>query len=304
MIKVSILLSTYNGEKFLREQLDSIIEQKGIEWNVLIRDDGSNDGTVLILDEYSKRDKRFSYYVGENVGPAQSFMRLIENSPDANFYAFCDQDDVWDSDKLKVAVEILEKEDECKPALYYSNLRIVDEKLNFYRLSHPVPYVQKNKYSALIENMATGCTMVFNKKALEYAKGALPSYCSMHDVWIYIICQMFGTVRYDFNAHMDYRQHGSNVVGTDLERISINVYFRKLKKMFDKNIQPRYNNAKSFYLAFEGKMMQADKDKVLKIVQYKDSFKNKIELLVDKDLCIESKLRDLIYRVLILLEII
>ena len=151
--EICVLLSTYNGEKYLREQLDSLVCQENVELKILIRDDGSKDSTLQILKEYSKKDARITYFVGNNVGPAQSFFDLIIKSPDADYYAFCDQDDVWDKDKLEIAVGFLEKEDNSKPNMYYSNLRIVDQNLRYYRLSHSAPSVQSNKYSVLTEDI-------------------------------------------------------------------------------------------------------------------------------------------------------
>ena len=301
---VCILLSTYNGEKYLREQLDSLLIQQDIDFNILARDDGSKDGTVGILKEYSVRDSRLKYFEGKNVGPAQSFFDLVMKSPEADYYAFCDQDDVWDSDKLSVAVKFLEKEDISKPNMYYSNLRIVDQNLNFYRLSHTEPSIQKNKYSVLTEDMATGCTVVFNKKCAEYVRMGTPEYCSMHDTWIYMICKFFGKTVYDFEAHISYRQHGNNVVGTYLCKKTKDLYIARIKRLFDRELQPRYNNAYNFYRTFGTLLSEKDKNKVLKLVNYKKSIKSKISLLMDKEIYASSKNRELRYKLLIILGIV
>ena len=89
--------------------------------------------------------------MGENKKPAHSFLDLIQNAPQADYYAFCDQDDIWDKDKLYVAISLLAKEDPSLPLLYYSNLRIVDENNVFIRMAHSVPHIAKNKYSFLME---------------------------------------------------------------------------------------------------------------------------------------------------------
>ena len=118
---VLVLMSTYNGEKYLREQLDSILKSTGVEVNVLVRDDGSTDSTVDILKEYTSSGK-LSYYVDKNVGPAQSFRNLVE-ACDKNYfaYAYADQDDIWGEEKLFVAVsEISDAEKEkVGPILWY-----------------------------------------------------------------------------------------------------------------------------------------------------------------------------------------
>lgn len=241
MKSVCVLLSTYNGEKYLREQLDSLITQEGIKLSIVVRDDGSEDNTIGILDEYMKRDSRITYYEGKNVGPAQSFLDLIIKSPDSDYYAFCDQDDVWDNDKLKIAVDFLEKENQSKPNMYYSNLRIVDQTLSFYRFSHLEPLKQKTKYSVLTEDLATGCTVVFNRTTVKYVKIGIPECCSMHDTWISMICKFFGKTVYDFEAHISYRQHDNNVVGTYLDKKTKDMYIARIKRLFDRSLQPRYN---------------------------------------------------------------
>lgn len=304
MKTVSVLLSTYNGEKYLREQLDSLLVQQGVDLRIIARDDGSKDTTVEILKEYAGKDTRVSFFEGKNVGPAQSFFDLIMKSPDSDYYAFCDQDDVWDPDKLMIAVSFLEKEDSSKPNMYYSNLRIVDQDLNFYRLSHSEPSIQKNKYSVLTEDMATGCTVVFNKKCTEYVRMGTPEYCSMHDTWIYMICKFFGETVYDFDAHISYRQHGNNVVGTYLGKKTKDIYIARIKRLFDRDLQPRYNNACNFYRTFGDLLSEKDKEKVLKLVNYKKSLMNKISLLFDKEIHASSKNREIRYKLLIILGIV
>ena len=301
---VCVLLSTYNGEKYLKEQLDSLLWQENVELKIFIRDDGSKDSTLQILDEYSKKDSRITYFVGDNRGPAQSFFDLIINSPDADYYAFCDQDDVWDKDKLEIAIDFLEKEDDSKPNMYYSNLRIVDQNLQYYRLSHSTPSVQNNKYSALTEDMATGCTVVFNKTAANFVRSGSPKYCSMHDTWIYMICKFFGKTIYDFDAHISYRQHENNVVGTYLGKKTKEIYVARIKRLFNRELQPRYNNACNFYKTFGDILESKDKEKVLKIVNYKKSLLNKLSLLFDKEIYASSRNRELRYKLLIILGIV
>lgn len=304
MVNVCVLLSTYNGKKYIEEQIDSLLIQEGVDVQIIARDDGSKDGTEKILEKYSNKNKSFSYYVGDNVGPANSFFDLMKKAPVADYYAFCDQDDVWDKDKLLIAISCLEKEDNNKPNMYYSNLRIVDANLEFFRLSHSEPSIQKNKYSVLTEDMATGCTVVFNSKALAFANMGVPARCSMHDSWIYMICKFFGKTCYDFDAHISYRQHGNNVVGTYLERKTRKLYIERIKRLFDRKLQPRYNNAKSFYDIYENKLSPIDKSKVLKLVNYKKSLKNKMILFFDKDISASSRSRQIRYKLLILMGIV
>lgn len=303
MEKVCVLISTYNGEKYLKEQLDSVLRQEDIAVDILIRDDGSNDNTVSILNEYSCKYSNINYFQGNNLGPAKSFLDLIVSAGAYKYYALCDQDDVWDQDKLICAITVLEKMNNNLPLLYYSNLRIVDKNLNFLRLSHKVPHIQTNKYSALVEYMMTGCTGVFNSVAKKMLSKRTPSYCSMHDAWIYTICKIFGDVYYDFAPHISYRQHGDNVIGA-YNPYNFMTYINKIRRLCDRSLQPRYKDAINFYECFSDVMSSKDKEKVEKIIQYKKSFSSKLRLLMDKDLCAASRNREWRNKFLILAELL
>lgn len=284
MNSVTVLLSTYNGEKYLREQLDSVLNQKKVDVRILVRDDGSNDKTLEILDEYDNKFKNFEYYKNGNLGPAKSFLNLVCCAPESDFYAFCDQDDVWDDDKLSCAIEKLKSLSANTPNLYYSNLRIVDQNLKFYRLSHNRVLFNNNKYSALTENLCTGCTAVFNRCALNILKENIPDYCTMHDTWVYMLCKLLGNTIYDETAHISYRQHGNNVVGTYLEQNKFKVFKERVKRLFNKSLQPRYLNATNFNNCFSKYMDFETRNKVLEIVNYKNSLNNRMNLFFDKDI--------------------
>lgn len=302
---VCVLLSTYNGEKYLAEQLDSILSQRDISLRVLIRDDGSNDNTINIIRQYNAKDNRIEYYVGDNLGPAQSFLDLLNNAPHADYYSFSDQDDFWDSDKLSIAVSQLDKLDSNKPGLYYSNLRIVDESLSFYRYSHSAKIVPKTKYSSLVESLPTGCTMVFNACAEELMRNRIPKMITMHDTWVYMVCMIFGTCIYDFEAHISYRQHGNNVIGTPLSHDNaLLCYINRVKRLFDRSLQPRYTNANSFYNSFDDMLSGNDRKMVEKVAFYKQSLRNWIGLLFDKEIEASTKSRNMRNKVLILLRLI
>lgn len=281
--KVIVLMSTYNGERYLREQLDSIVIQKNVDIELLIRDDESSDSTIEILNEYSNNYPFISWYSGRNIGPTKSFFDLISKVKDADFYAFCDQDDVWDDDKLFHAINKLKLLSGEKPNLYYSNLRIVDENLKFYRNSHNKVFLNENKYSCFTENLCTGCTAVFNFTAKELIKKHLPNYCTMHDTWIYIVCKMFGNCIYDKEPHISYRQHQFNVVGSALNQYSIKSLKDKFFRIFDRELQPRYNNALNFYQSFEDELSVDEKNKIIKLLNYKKTLRNRISLFFDKD---------------------
>lgn len=212
-MKVCILMSAYNGEKYLEEQLNSIEQQDIENLSILIRDDGSKDRTKDLLCNW--KDKTHidcELLFQENIRPAQSFMKLLEQAPDSDFYAFADQDDIWEKNKLSCAINHLNRGDSNIPALYFCQVQLVDENLN------PLPTVKINPlctfYEGLIAHYATGCTFVFNRALLELARQYKPEYISMHDLWLYHLCLAVGGIIYfDPTPHIKYRQHNNNVIG-------------------------------------------------------------------------------------------
>lgn len=216
MDKIAVLLSVYNGKTYLKEQLDSLISQEGVQTEIFIRDDGSSDESLQSLYDYSRNHDNIKVIKGDNVGSAHSFMELIYEIASTNtscdYFAFCDQDDVWMKDKLCSAVNILKTQSEDKPSLYMGAYQMVDSTL------HPIPTVLKkptiNLPAALAANSATGCTMVFNKALLDFLASQSPKDFIMHDYWAYLVClSVGGYVYYDETPHILYRQHDHNVIG-------------------------------------------------------------------------------------------
>lgn len=210
--KVVVLLSTYNGEKYLEKQLLSLQGQTGVDVTVLVRDDGSTDNTHAILDEWSKKGF-LSWYTGPNLRPAKSFMDLLCNAPDSDYYAFCDQDDVWLPDKLHRAVQSLRScEGEYK--LYLSSAILVDSSLNIIG-ELPLNY-KFTAGEAVVTNPAMGCTMLFNSNLKKLIEKYPPKLFEMHDEWVYKVCLfMNGTIYADKESRIYYRQHGNNVIGAE-----------------------------------------------------------------------------------------
>lgn len=197
MDKVAILMSTYNGAKYLREQIDSILFQKGVEVTLYIRDDGSSDGTIDIVKEYAQKYQNIIWTMGKNVGVGNSFMQLIYDCPDDyDYYAFSDQDDIWLEDKLKVAIDSIKQRD--TPALYASNQMLVDENGTQISLRYPKDYDMQNSVEAQFQiNRISGCTFVFNKvlkKVLsEPARRPTEELLRkrIHDVWVSNVASLY-----------------------------------------------------------------------------------------------------------------
>ena len=222
--RVVVLMSTYQGEQFVAEQIDSILRQLPPEGLLLVRDDGSTDATPNIVA--AVRDTRMSLVRGANVGFASSFFRLLESAPpDAGVVLLADQDDVWLPDKIERACAGLRKV--AGPGLYFSRLWLVDESLRRFGVTLGWPR-GPSFHNALAENIVTGCTIALNREALQLVlRLGDPTRIRFHDWWIYLVVSAFGTVVADPEPSVNYRQHGRNVVGrgSGLGRYWVNLQF-------------------------------------------------------------------------------
>jgi glycosyltransferase involved in cell wall biosynthesis len=214
-----ILLSTYNGASFLKQQLESIFAQSDKSWHLLWRDDGSNDDTVAVIEQFMQdtgveRYQRILEPKG-NVGVAASFSALLRAVPrDAARVAFCDQDDVWLPQKLARASEALSAIPDTIPALYCARQLLVDHDLQSIGLSPNAPG-PKELRNALVQNIATGNTVVLNYAAIDRLKESRIPADTMHDWWAYLVVTATdGKVIFDSSPVILYRQHIRNVIGS------------------------------------------------------------------------------------------
>lgn len=259
-MKIQVLMSTYNGEKFLREQLDSILKQNIQDISIIIRDDGSKDSTIDILNEYSKKYNNIKYYIGNNVGPAKSFLELLDNPDYADYYCFCDQDDVWLENKISIALSKLNKNINV-PSMYYSEVNIVDKKLNF---------ISKSYYSGIdsigasfVTTPVIGCTLVINRKLRNIVIKQFPKRIAMHDSWIYRICLgVNGIVIHDYDSYIKYRQHENNVIGISTSKIE------KIKKYFHHKGNRTWT-AQNLLKIFNEEIPDENKKIIFKIANFK-----------------------------------
>jgi glycosyltransferase involved in cell wall biosynthesis len=225
--KVLIYLATYNGETFINEQIESIINQSYLNWVLLICDDLSTDSTLFLLKKWCAIDSRIQILdnLDELSGSALSnFSRLVSCYDEftADYFCFCDQDDIWFADKLakslKVLVEI-EKNVFFKklPALVHSDLEVVDRDLNtinrsFVSMMRLLPSNELLPARLLSRNEVTGCTLMCNKALLEIAS-PIPSIVIMHDWWLALVAAYMGRIRFLDETLVHYRQHSRNVIG-------------------------------------------------------------------------------------------
>ena len=207
---VQILLSTYNGEAYLRPLMDSVLAQDCSLVELLVRDDGSHDQTVPILREYEAASSNVLVMPGKNLGIARSFFQLLErSSPQADYLAFCDQDDVWQRDKISRAVEWLQRGSPEIPALYCSRVTLADEDLSVIRVSE-APRRGLSFRNALVESVVWGCTCVINQAARRLLLRESPRQAWVHDRWIYLVVSAFGLVRFDEEPRILHRRHKTN----------------------------------------------------------------------------------------------
>jgi len=197
----------------LREQIESVLQQRLASTFLLVRDDGSTDGTADLLREYAANPK-VGVIFGENVGIVGSFFELLKAAPKAFLYAFCDQDDWWDPGKLERAAGMLERFHGQGPAGVHCGYAVTDESLRiqYYSRGPGRGYSFEN---ALVQNIITGCTLCINSHAREKVVGCLPNTNAvvMHDWWLYLVLSSMGHISYDPQVGVLYRQHGGNVVG-------------------------------------------------------------------------------------------
>lgn len=228
MDKVLVLMSTYNGGKYLVSQIESILNQVDVEVYLMIRDDGSTDETIKLIEDIRHQyPEKIEFVRGINVGVKASFLELLKNSSDRyDYYAFSDQDDIWLPSKLSAGCRQLNGLTDKNPGLYCSKTQLVDQDLNYMKLWPPTPQKKLSIHNALVENVAVGCTIIMNRSARALIKSLFPDpeNIIMHDWWIYLCISTFGQVIFDPTPHILYRQHTNNLVGGE------HSFYRKWKK--------------------------------------------------------------------------
>lgn len=230
--KVAILLSTFNGVAYLREQLDSLIAQTCQEWVIHASDDGSSDATLDILHEYQCRlgSDRLQIHAGPRQGFAANFLSLIRRaSEQAEYFAFCDQDDLWEPEKLERGLTWADSHPAGLPLLYCSRTRLIDatgQGIGYSPLFRRAPSFA----NALVQSIAGGNTMLFNAataRLLSLTPAHIPIIS--HDWWAYILVTgCGGCVNYDEHPAINYRQHGNNLIGSNS---SVRDRFVRLQRM-------------------------------------------------------------------------
>ena len=283
---VVVLMSTYNGERFLEKQILSILQQQSCKVYLVIRDDGSSDKTVSIIKHYATIYTNIKLIEGENVGFVRSFNELLQYASKLKnkYFAFVDQDDVWLKWKLRTAIDYLRTSDENIPCAFSSNSKLIDQ--NGDPIGTYIPYPLKlTKATLLINGLFQGCSMVFNKKAVEiYAD--YPSPLKFHDLWMVYVCIFFGQFHFSDECLFLYRLHEKNVAGKKvkskpkgIKAVIASFHF------WTQQHSNHQNDAIMFYHEFEPQLNSNDKALIFDYIHYKERLISKLHLLFNKNVC-------------------
>ncbi len=206
----AILLSTFNGERFISALLDSLVGQLDIHPVVYWRDDGSTDSTAQIVRSYSASIDLREVLGSGRLGPSASFLSLLRKAaPHHASFHFADQDDIWNPGKVAHAHQVVTQIE--APILFHCRQQLIDSSdlvLRLSRQSGPGSFS-----NALCENIAVGCTVALNHSAAQFVAKGKPIHSLMHDWWAYLVISAVGRIMYDSKPWIQYRQHTQNVIG-------------------------------------------------------------------------------------------
>ena len=277
MKTVNVILSTFNGEKYLTDRLDSIFNQDEIRLTITIRDDGSSDSTADIIKNYLKTNKENVFFItGKNIGVINSFWLLLEHESNnqADYIAFCDQDDVWEPRKIISAIKALESSKTDQPKLYYSSKKIVDKHLKITGFEKSKQH--KDFHNVLVENYATGCTTVINQALRKVVLNSQKDNCIMHDWWILLTAYACGQIIVDESAHILYRQHENNVVGSTHK---LGYWLKKISRIRSEHKGRIFTQARTFKNNFYPELHDADKIMLDRFIHSENSFFARLHLI-------------------------
>ncbi|MGX8127559.1 glycosyltransferase [Clostridioides difficile] len=294
--KVQILMSTFNGEKYLNEQLDSFLNLEGFESiKVLIRDDGSTDRTREILESYQK-SYGFEIILGENVGVNKSFFELLNNCDmTCEYFAISDQDDVWLSNKISIALEKMSKCNNNKPVLFASCSEVVDENLNHLG-STIIPNKGISFYNAISQNVLPGHTQVMN---LELVKLLTISECdriNVIDWWIYLIASSMGEIVFEKKFTVLHRQHGINAVGYELNFFKST--FNRINRIKEGKMKSISLQIKYFYENYKNNISEEYKKEIERFLDSQNHLYRRILYIIRSKVYRQTPLETCIFKIL------
>ncbi len=278
--KVIVIMSTYNGEKFLKEQIDSILAQEKVEVTLHVFDDCSKDNTVNIVKEYEKNNKNVFLHVNEkNKNFTYNFldgMFMFKEEQGYDYYAFADQDDFWVKDKIISGINMIKQTGSC--TLYCSNLKIVDGNLNDMGSTMMSEKYKNKHFDVACKNIVTGCTAIMDNDFKNLATEKYPENIYRHDYWLAIIANYTTGAHlvYDTNPnHILYRQHGNNQIGSE-KGGKLSKLTKYAKKKVEENKTTRYL-MKTYVELYGDKIIEEDK-KIIEKFANTNKLKNRFSL--------------------------
>ncbi|UNK74397.1 glycosyltransferase family 2 protein [Raoultella planticola] len=309
MKKIEVLLATYNGEKFVREQIYSVLNNfdkiSGYECKILVSDDKSTDKTVQIIKSLQEQEPRILFLDGEKKGGVRSnFYYLLEHA-DADYVFFCDQDDLWLPDKISVFLERFKSEEVSYngPILVHSDLCVADANLSPINVSM-FDYQKINKNPSFVElivsNSVTGCVMACNRELIEGVKKSQIQNSIMHDWYIGLYASAFGRILFIEKSFILYRQHGGNQVGAKSFLIkdifNLKGLRGKVKNASDSVIKTK-KQAELFFSDFNEKLDKENKDILNSYISSfeEGQFFKRLKLFLFKDVNKKGLLRNIVF---------
>ena len=294
---VLVFMATYNGEKYLETQINSILQQKDVDVYILVSDDKSSDSTSEILERYAQKYDKFKYVINkENKGFTYNFLDCIYSAKNEyDYYALADQDDYWEEDKLISAINKIEKLGSDRGTLYCSNLTLADENLKPFGMQENKKILKANKFNFIVGNIATGCTIVFDAKLFSKILSYYPQGIYLHDYWLFLIAVFTGDYIYDFNSHILYRQHGSNQIGSNKK-----IFTRKKISQFFRNSYSQTIILKDLLKGYRDMISEEDIKYLQIAANYKDNFATTLRLVFSRK--IRRRLLNFLFKVKVLLR--
>ncbi len=301
MKTVQILLSSYNGEKYISRQIDSILQQKDVEVHLLIRDDGSTDGTRAIIKEYEKKyPANVKAVLGENMGWKKSFFTLLQLAGDYDYYAFADQDDYWYEDKEISSIKVMEDDPAEGPKLVQVDYITTDENLQPLNPQPEArPIIPQHHDEIFAEEFFQGCCMSWNKKAMHLLKMYTPKQNYGHDYWVGVVCSLFGKTYFLPQAKFSYVRYSDNASTTGNQLAG---QIARFKRFIHGEKQLYYNIGEDILKGYSSLLTDYDRNMCLDLINYKHSLKRKIKLLFNYHLRRRSIRGSLFFKFSILLN--
>ena len=261
---VHIVMATYNGAKFLSEQMDSLLQQTYQNITIEVCDDGSTDETCEIVERYRQQDARIILHKNEkNLGYVLNFMEGIRRS-DADYIMLCDQDDMWNRDKVEKTLQHMKQEETLTegPVLVFADAMNYNsdtgEKMGRFHENSHLDVKKVDTAHLFMENKCIGCTIMLNRKIQSYLT-ELPSEIRVHDWWLALICSHFGRISYVDEPMLLYRQHGGNMIGGS----SFGDYFKSRIGAIEKQreaLRKTFSQGEAFVCLFGEQMSEEQLD--------------------------------------------